>query len=154
MIVELPNTYDSWLQLFCFVRDNDHLLPDPLSKHVRLEDYCRKLLDLGRVFVFYDDETLSVISGICMGYINDTINHKAHLQVIIVNQLFQRKGIGEKLIKHFIAQSEESLMNEVVLTCDVSNSKAGMFYSKMGFHQSETNHPNPKKRFLVYTIHE
>ena len=154
MIAELKNTNDSWLKLLSFLRENDHLLPDPLSRHVRLEDYCTKLLDLGRVFIFFEDEEQTVASGLCMGYINDYVNRIAHLQVLIVNCAFQGRGLGEKLVKHFIDQARQSNMKMVELTCDVSNAKARALYKKLGFRESPHIHPNNAKRFLAFHLHD
>lgn len=140
--------------VYRFMCENDHLLPDPLSNHVPLDAHCTKLLTLGRVFISQEEDAPDLISGICMGYINDFVGHVAHLQVLIVNDRFQGKGLGEKLVRHFIARSKEAGMKEVELTCDVSNEKAGALYRKIGFCKSSVEHPKDTKRFLVYTIYD
>lgn len=154
MIVELSNTAESWDKVFRFMSENDRLLPDPLSGHVRLDDHCTKLLTLGRVFVSCEDDAQDVISGICMGYINDLVSRVAHLQVLIVNDRFQGRGLGEKLVRRFIEEAEKAEMKTVELTCDKPNERAAALYRKIGFRPSEVIHPNEAKRFLVYDIYD
>ena len=151
MISELINPENDLARLSAFVLENEHLLPDPLSLHVNVEAYCFKLLTLGRVFVAIENQE---ICGVLMGYINDTIGRVAHLQVLIVNDHFQGRGLGEKLVMRFIKESKTARMKEVELTCDVSNEKAYSFYLRIGFSPSPVIHPNEEKRFLNYTIHD
>lgn len=151
MISELINSESDLARLSAFVLKNEHLLPDPLSRHVNLEAYCSKLLTLGRVFVAIEDQ---VICGALMGYINDSIGRVAHIQVLIVNDHSQGRGLGKQLIMRFIEESKTARMKEVELTCDASNEKACSFYRRIGFRPSSVIHPNEEKRFLNYLIHD
>lgn len=150
-ISELVNNERDLARLSAFVRDNEHLLPDPLSLHVDLNAYCSKLLSFGRVFVAEENNE---ICGVMMGYINDLVGRVAHMQVLIVNDRFQGRGFGEKLVRHFLAESDRAGMKEAELTCDTSNEKAALLYRKIGFRPSPVVHPNKMKRFLVYAIHD
>lgn len=151
IVSELINTPRELAILSAFVRQNEYLLPDPLSLYVDIGAYCSKLLELGRVFVAEENQE---ICGVMMGYINDFIGHIAHMQVLIVNECYQGRGLGEKLVRRFLAESKKAGMKEVVLVCDASNEKAGALYRKIGFSLSPVIHPNGAKRFLVYKIYD
>lgn len=150
-ISELTNSERDLARLSAFVQENEHLLPDPLSLHVDTGAYCLKLLSLGRVFVAEEDDE---ICGVMMGYINDFAGYVAHMQVLIVNDRFQGRGLGEKLVRHFLAEVEKAGMKEVELTCDASNERAASLYRKIGFRPSSVVHPNKAKRYFVYEIHD
>ena len=149
MVYELINTDSDLERAYVFVRDNEHLLPDPLSSHVDIMSYCQKLLSLGRVFVFEETDD---IQGICMGYINDSQTFISHLQVLIVQSSEQHKGIGKELVRFFIDESQKAGMKKIQLTCDLDNHKARAFYESIGFAHSNIMHPNPYKLFLDYVL--
>ena len=150
-ISELINSERDLARLSAFIRENEHLLPDPLSLHVDTDAYCFKLLSLGRVFVAEEGDE---ICGVMMGYINDFAGHVAHIQVLIVNGRFQGRGLGKKLVLHFLAEAGKAGMKEAELTCDASNEKAASLYRKIGFLPSPVVHPNKEKRYFVYEIHD
>lgn len=147
MVYELLNTRIDQERVYAFVRDNEHLLPDPLSHHINIFDYCQKLLGLGHVIVY---EEAHAILGVCMGYINDSQTLIAHLQVLIVQSSMQHNGIGRELVRSFITESEKAGMKMIRLTCDLENRKALSFYEALGFVHSSIIHPNPNKLFLDY----
>ncbi len=149
MVSRLSNTEINWRRLSIYISENDYLLPDPLGNHVDIGLYCRKLITLGRVYVF---EEASQILGICMGYINDYDSLTAHLQVLLVKASQQHQGIGGQLVNFFISEAREANMKEIRLTCDKCNDKAKAFYNKLGFAKSAIEHPNSNKMILSFHL--
>lgn len=149
MIQVLPFNEVSQHMLSNFIKRNEHLLPDPLSQHVIIDDYCQKLLSLGIVFVEMDREG---IQGVCMGYMNDMKTYTAHIQVLLVASDHHRQGIGKQLILHFLQDSKSHGMKRVELTCDRCNQKAISFYKGLHFAEAENQHSNPTKLLLNLSI--
>jgi glucosamine-phosphate N-acetyltransferase len=53
-----------------------------------------------------------------------------HIEDVIVNKKHQRKGIGQKLIKHIVDYCKENNLYKITLTC---NEKLISFYEKNNF---------------------
>lgn len=150
MIIALNNTIENSLILSQFVRENERYLPDPLSRHIDIQTYCDKLLLLGNVYLYIEEE--GRVSGVCMGYMNDRINRTGHIQLLLVEPYSQGRGIGKMLITRFLQDAKASGMNRVELTVDVENKRASHFYNKIGFRDTLYTHSNPQKRYLIINI--
>jgi len=133
-----------------FLEDNEHLLPDPLSKHISLNDYSEKLNRFGVTFVFQED---GQVLGIVSGYINDYSTKEAFLQVIIVSANVQGHGIGKSLIDSFVLCAKERFTSgKVFLTVDKSNTNAYRIYTEYGFMNSQKVHPNSQKQIMEFVF--
>ncbi|RGK26442.1 GNAT family N-acetyltransferase [Bacteroides intestinalis] len=133
-----------------FISCNEFLLPDPFSKHVDIKSYAERLNRLGITFVCKDNEE---IAGLISGYMNDVTNKCAYIQVIIVAEQLQGKGIGTCLIKFFIDKAKIMYGNGTVfLTVDKCNEKAFRVYTNIGFTLSNTIHANEKKMIMEYKL--
>lgn len=139
----------------CLIRDflikNEHLLPDPLSIHVNLDDYATKLCTLGiNIACIKNDSVL----GIACGYINDYKNKNAFLQVLIISEEIQGLGFGSKLVREFIATAKTFYRKngKVYLTVDKSNKKAIVIYKHIGFKESKIIHKKDNKQIMEYEL--
>ena len=151
MIVKINND-DSGKELFAdFLKQFEYLLPDPLSHHVDINGYAQKLLNKGVVYAFCEKTTL-LINGIAAGYMNDEVNKTAYLQVLLVNNNMQGKGIGSSLINLFEWDAKNRGMERVQLTCDKSNEVAYSFYERRGYKKSTIKHYNLSKQILEHDI--
>ncbi len=149
MIIELNNTEKDIGLITHFIIQNDKFFPDPLSLHVDICTYCRKLLLLGKVYLYTNN---GQPIGLCMGYMNDMVNYLAHIQVLVVDSNSQNRGVGRELIMHFLQAARDAGMREVELTCDLVNDKALHLYNSIGFLEAQRAHPNPSKTFLSISL--
>lgn len=149
-IKELEKSISRQLLISDFIKNYEHLLPDPYSKHVDIDKYSSKLNEFGVTFVAQHNG--EVIGMIC-GYINDYETCNAYLQMIIVRQVSQNSGCGSALIRTFISKAmNEFKSGNVFLNVDKSNIHAFEVYKHIGFVESEIVHPNPSKQIMQYTF--
>lgn len=149
MITTLENACCDLQVLIQFITANEHLLPDPISLHTEISAYSKKMLLLGKVFLYVEDET---VLGVCMGYMNDESSHVGHIQLLLVQGNSQNRGIGRQLVLRFLQEAKSIGMVEVELVCDSVNRKAMSFYSSIGFRKADRPHPNPNKNFLTISL--
>ena len=136
--------------LSSFLQENEHLLPDPLSKHIDIPDYALKLISLGETFAYTDKD---IVCGIVTGYINDFSRKEAYLQVLLVSDNYQGNHISTKLIDCFIHEASNQFgSGKVFLNVDKSNSKAYDIYIHLGFVPSQRKHKNPNKLILEFCL--
>ena len=149
-IKELEKSNARKLLISDFIKKYEHLLPDPYSLHVNIDEYSSKLNEFGVAFVAQNDEE---IIGLISGYINDYVTCNAYLQIIIVRQISQNSGCGSALIRAFIGKAvSEYKCGNVFLNVDKSNTHAYEVYKHLGFIESKRVHPNPLKQIMQYTF--
>lgn len=150
-IIHLPHSKESEAKICAFIKDNEYLLPDPFSFHVDLNEYSKKLNNLGETFAAVQNEK---ICGFVSGYINDFENKEAYLQILIVAQEFQKKKIGSNLVREFIAETKKILgkTSKVYLVVDSENQKAKAVYRHLGFVKSERNGKKTGKEIYMFLI--
>ena len=136
-------------QIADFIRKNEHLLPDPYSDHVDVEQYAEKLCSLGECWGIIADNQLIAFCG---GYINDFSVKKAYLQLLLVCKNCQRNGIGSALINAFYACAKERGFTQIQLTVAKRNAKALKLYEKLGFTCSSEEHPDKLKQYMLLKV--
>ena len=148
IIQELSKSQCSQCLIKDFIKSYEYLLPDPFSLHVDLDEYAKKLNDLGVTYVLNQDNK---IVGLVSGYINDFTTKEAYMQILIVAKDAQGCGNGSKLIKAFVNHAKMKFATgKVFLTVDKENVKAASVYLHLGFMKSDRVHANCKKQILVY----
>lgn len=133
-----------------FVKNNEYLLPQPISSVTSISDYMNKLINLGFIKVLRVE---GEICGIAAGYANDKRLHYAHLQLILLSSYNTNKGYGSKLMHSFIMECINLGMNTLILTCDKCNVKALNFYKNFGLLESKIKHINQDKIYLQKAIY-
>ena len=79
----LPKSLESENILCNFFMMNEYLLPDPISVHVDIPCYAKKLIEFGENFIAtFDGE----IAGVICGYANDSCTKRAHIQFLSEHQ--------------------------------------------------------------------
>lgn len=135
------------IQLINFFKENDQYFFDPFSKYVNIDTYMDKIFHLADIFIM---GTLDNIEGMAIAYINQ--EKIAHLQMLVVNPKYQRKGLGKRLCQEFISESKKRKMKKCVLTVDKENIIAEKMYKQIGFYESNQEHSNKKKKNMEYLI--
>ncbi len=150
-ITKLPKNKEMAEQLAIFIRENEYLLPDPYSDHVDVEQYAQKLNSLGEGWGVIKDEKLVAFCG---GYINDFTTQKAYLQLLLVAEKWQTRGLGTALIKTFYNYAQNLGFQQIQLTVAKRNAKALSLYIKNGFIASEEVHPDKLKQYMILKINK
>lgn len=142
----LRNTEFSKKAVADFFKYNDQLFVDPFSSHVDIEAYVNKLDSMGQIILAYDKVN---ICGIACAYMNDKNSYIAHLQVLLVGEQFQNKGIGKELLNRLFDLAKEHGMKKIELTVDNSNVGAIHLYKSFGFEFSQEKHENLNKSYMI-----
>ena len=145
--INFKDSHFSREDLINFFEKNDFLFPDPFSYHVDISTYMNRLIDLGEVLLMVIDEK---IVGMACAYMNDYITYIGHLQVLLVDEKFQKKGIGRNLAKAVLDLAKEKGMQECVLTIDKENRKAEALYKAIGYVDSNEKHKKDNKKYMIY----
>ena len=106
-------------------------MPHFLEKIESLNDYARKVLRYGNVYVIKSEAGRK---GFIIFYANDRNENKAYVSLIAVSKEFRRQKIGTKLLSVCERVSKEMGMNGVRLEVDRDNTKAQKFYESIGFY--------------------
>lgn len=154
--VEHLNKSDYSKKMICqFLKEVDSLFIDPFSNHVVLEDYSKKINDLGDVFVAFNgnDNVFNNMIGIIFGYMNNYELREAYIQGFVVRKEYQNRGCGKILLNAFNEEVKNRYENgKIYLTVDKENAKARSFYKNNGFVESGRVHSNSKKMVLEKVV--
>ncbi len=94
----------------------------------------KNLIRWGECWAFINEGN---IVAFCSGYINNLTSKKAFLQLLLVSEKWQKKGLGESLIKEFCNYVENLGFLTVQLTVVKRNERALNLYNKIGFVNSK-----------------
>ncbi|GHV91888.1 spermidine/spermine N(1)-acetyltransferase [Spirochaetia bacterium] len=94
----------------------------------------------------YKDETIGLISF----YANDEEKKYAFITMIVVKNIWQKHGFGEKLIEIAKSNSMKKGMKTLGLWVHKENNNARSFYKKLGFIEQEE--VNEKQIYLNLSI--
>lgn len=133
-IIELKDDKKDFKELEDFLTKTKDLLPVPLDKRVNIHEYVKKILTFGKVKVYKIDDN---IVGAILGYMNDTIKEEAYISLLLIDNIYQSKGIGTSLIKSFEKQAVQNNMKIIKLYTHKDNDRAINFYKKNGFYISD-----------------
>ena len=126
-IIELKDDKKDFKELEDFLTKTKDLLPVPLDKRVNIHEYVKKILTFGKVKVYKIDDN---IVGAILGYMNDTIKEEAYISLLLIDNIYQSKGIGTSLIKSFEKQAVQNNMKIIKLYTHKDNDRAINFYKK------------------------
>lgn len=77
------------------------------------------------------------IYGCIAYYANDMKNAVAYISMIVVRKMFQRMGVGKKLLNSMMDDCKMRRVSEIRLEVDDRNTNAIAFYMKNGFQRIE-----------------
>lgn len=63
----------------------------------------------------------------------------AKLQAIIIDEKHRNRGVGKKLLSHFLTQTKENNCRAITLRVNQKNRGARLFYEKLNFSKAETD---------------
>lgn len=114
----------------------DHLLRcdtdfvPPLSGHVEIIDYAKKIADLAMRFEAWADSTLI---GLVAAYCNHQESRIAYITSVSVLRAWMGKGIAARLMGRCIEHAKASGMQQIGLEVSGENASAIKLYAKSGF---------------------
>ena len=114
----------------------DHLLRcdtdfvPPLSGHVEIIDYAKKIADLAMRFEAWADSTLI---GLVAAYCNHQESRIAYITSVSVLRAWMGKGIAARLMCRCIVHAKASGMQQIGLEVSGENAPAIKLYAKSGF---------------------
>lgn len=119
------NEYELILEV---LKNLNHCIKPSVEEHVEsLEKYAMKVLEKANVYMaFYRRQVI--------GFIAYYINQKgAYISLILVDNKFQNKGIGKRLIKLVENMCKLNSLEEIMLEVRDDNLNAQRFYFNNGF---------------------
>jgi ribosomal protein S18 acetylase RimI-like enzyme len=63
----------------------------------------------------------------------------AKLQAVIIDEKHRNRGVGKKLLCHFLTQTKENNCRTITLRVNQKNISARLFYEKLNFSKAETD---------------
>ena len=85
---------------------------------------------------------------------NDIVEKKAHLQMIVVDSFKHGAGIGKALCEFIHLMAKENGMKKCILTVDKGNNKAERLYNSLGYVDSCIKHNNNNKKNMEIILIE
>ena len=116
-----------------FIKKIDKLFPIPLSNKIDIEEYVCKLYKNGKIILA---KTNDCIAGIIGGYMNDQKENIAYISILGIDEKYQCKKIGTKLLNVFQQIAKRNKMKKIYLSVNKSNNKGITFYKKNGYELS------------------
>lgn len=105
-------------------------VPRVLIGQDRLKEYLLKLLNLGRIIVAEEGNSIVGIAGF---YANDLNSRQAYLSILSVRLDNARKGVGSAMCREIMNISRNAGMCTVLANVVSSNEQALSFYRRNGF---------------------
>lgn len=123
--------------IFNILKTYDNEFSPPLSTRVNIEEYVKKVFVHGEIYKFHE---VDLIKGVMFIYLNDFIDYKSYLSLILVESKFRKSNqmIGEKLMRFWISTAKNK--NFESLNLEVSADRIGLinWYKSYGFKINET----------------
>lgn len=102
----------------------------PLSGRLSISDYAKKIVSKAIRFEAWADSTLV---GLVAAYCNDQQRCIAYITSVSVLKAWTGEGIAAQLMRHCIAHSRTSGMQQISLEVASNNTHAIKLYEKCGF---------------------
>ena len=80
-----------------------------------------------------------IIGAATLGVFRTPSGLHAHIEDVIVDEVFRGQGCGEALVQGLLQIARGMGLDGVSLTCNARRAAANQLYQKMGFKQWETN---------------
>lgn len=100
--------------------------------------FCQ-ILDSGCSHLFFVYYESCVAGMLTVGVYESPTGRKAWIEDVVVDPVFQGKGLGKKLVEHAIQFSEKMGANTLMLTSNPKRISANFLYQSQGFERRETN---------------
>ena len=97
---------------------------------VDLDEYVNKIMNKATIIIYYEKNKMC---GFIAFYNNDLTNRNAFLTMLAIDPTYQRKGIGEMLLKCSIARLKHDGFIRYSLEVLKNNDKAVNLYKRNGF---------------------
>ena len=111
---------------------NDNIFTPPFSTRLDIKEYSDKLAKYSTHFAVYADNELI---GFAACYFNHPDKEVVYISTISVIREFQRKGIGNELLRTVIIYGTMQGFEELRLKVNISNSWAIKMYEGAGFKE-------------------
>lgn len=136
----------SFEEVWQFLIETNDEFPIPLSLHVDIDAYARKLSTFSDFSICRNQEE---IVGMISCYTNNPPT--GYISNVCVKREFQGKGVLSKLFRLLVVKGIEKGIHTVRLEVDENNAKALSVYNHLGFHLVETR-KDRNKLLLECTI--
>ena len=130
-----------------FLLETDAEFPTPLSAHVDIDSYARKLSEFSDFAVCRDGD---IIVGMISCYTNNP--PAGYISNVCVKNGFQGKGLFAKMFRLLVVNAIDKNIETLRLEVDENNVKALSIYCHLGFHRVETR-KDRNKLLLECEIH-
>lgn len=118
------------MRLTALLEELDQSYIPPVSSRQDINDYCRKLITNGEIFILKDG---GVELGFVAVYVNDQKGKCAFISSIGIKPKYRGSGMGKVLVDHVTAVARESGMHKIRLEVSRRNKAAQQLYIKCGF---------------------
>ena len=122
-------------ELTDFVTNSSNDFKPPLHLRVKIDDYCKKLIDKSMMYVAREDEK---VVGVIAFYCNDDIQNQAYLTYFYVKKDKQKQGIGQILLNKSMSYSQMCGMKSMKLEVPDEEHVISL-YRRNGFRQEGTH---------------
>jgi len=114
-----------------YIENHRELFPDNLVLINNMELFSKKLIEFGKIFVFYQNN--QVPAGLIAGYMNDLNTKKSYISLLFVEREYSKNGIASQLVKFFEKKAKEMGMSYLEVKAIKNNDVAVNFYLKNKF---------------------
>ena len=121
-------------ELLDFIESFSNKFKPPISRRVKIDDYCEKLLKKAAIFIARENH---IVVGVIAFYCNDEDQKQAYLSYFYVRPENRSKGIGQTLLRKAILHSQTCGMKSMRLETWV-DSRSIFLYRRHGFRQEGT----------------
>lgn len=113
---------------------------DANSRALSDED-VRKIIDgpTNRIFIARETAGNKIVGTITLVVVNNFSAKKGLIEDLVVDENYQRKGIGTKLINTAINQARKERIERIDFTSNPTRVEANKLYAKLGFKIRNTN---------------
>ena len=148
VVKKLDPSAENKMKISDFIYEIKDIFPNTFGNKenpVNIEDYITKIFTYG---VCICAEVGGVVTGICMGYMNDYETKKAYITLIGVNPNTQSRGLGTKLMECMKLESRNAGMKYIRASPHHQNTGAIKFYAKNGFIPTEHDFKSASTEYL------
>ena len=127
-------TLISQKELVDFIESSSNEFKPPISHRVKIDDYCKKLLEKAEIFIARENH---IVVGVIAFYCNDEIQNQAYVSYFYVRPDKRSQGIGKTLLLKAILHSQKVGMKSMKLETS-SDNRAISLYRRNGFRKEGT----------------
>ena len=137
-------------KLIEFIENSSDEFKPPLSHRIKIDDYCKKLIDKASLCIRKEN---GIVVGIAAFYCNDQTEKQAYLSYFYVRPEKRNRGIGQMLLRKAILHSQTCGMRSMMLETWHDN-RAISLYRRHGFRQEGTKNSHSVSMVIMVTRFE